>query len=243
MGTISGASAFMSDNLQKAAFGAGNIFIKDTVNTIANLQQAAGKMNALNRDKLMEMMGSGAYYKIESAGVLKESDYNIAFVGIYNPDALRAVNYWHQYGAIGWSEYNEDEIAKMVKSFTAVLEADENKEMDDEERKIIELSINMLEGGTIFSDESNDMERINNAIIKIDKKGIEIKNKEAEGEEAQIENIEGTNEEEGQIENIGRMEGEEEKMETDLKTQFKEFICYKQGTDGKSMQTFQEENE
>ena len=200
-GTISGASAFIDGNLQKTAFGVGNAVVKNTINTIADLQAASGKMDAINREKLMEMVGSGAYFKIEEGGVLEPSDYNYAFVGIYDPDMLRALDYWTTYGAAGWSEYSEEEIASMI---TEIEDLEENAKSEKEKEKY-ELCKRMLEGGTIFSEESCNMEQFNDAITEITDRGTSEKS-----------------------------DGEEEKSKTNLDMQFKNFAWDKRGVGEKS---------
>lgn len=168
VGTISGASAFIDGNLQKTAFGVGNAFVKDTINTIADFQAAYGRMDELNQEKLMEMVGCGAYFKIEGDGVLEQSDYNVAFVGSYDPDMLRALNYWSCYGAVGWSEYSKKEINDMIQ----IINQEELNNKNTEEKEVLELCKSMLKGGTIFSEERCDMEQFNEAILKIDEIGI-----------------------------------------------------------------------
>lgn len=71
-GTISGASDLIDGKLQKAAFEVANTVVANTINTVMNLQMAEAKMDALNREKLMEMVGSGAYYDRQSGGALEK---------------------------------------------------------------------------------------------------------------------------------------------------------------------------
>ncbi|MEY8266779.1 hypothetical protein AALA79_10470, partial [Lachnospiraceae bacterium 64-25] len=221
VGTISGASAFMSDNLQKAAFGAGNAFAKDTINTIVNLHQAVGRMDALNRDKLMEMVGNGAYYETEEGGTLKESDYNIAFVGIYNPDALRALDYWSRHGALEWSEYNDGEMESMIE----ILDNRIRDAGNIREKEMWNSCRDMLTGGIIISEKNCDMEYFNDLITEVDGIGITVKlglkNSDNEGrteknEEQMIERVENT-----KVRDASSVKS--------LKTQFKEFIWDEQG--------------
>jgi hypothetical protein len=178
-------------------------------------------MDALNRDKLMEMVGNGAYYETEEGGTLKESDYNIAFVGIYNPDALRALDYWSRHGALEWSEYNDGEMESMIE----ILDNRIRDAGNIREKEMWNSCRDMLTGGIIISEKNCDMEYFNDLITEVDGIGITVKlglkNSDNEGrteknEEQMIERVENT-----KVRDASSVKS--------LKTQFKEFIWDEQG--------------
>ena len=173
-GSISGTKAFLDGNLQTTAFGIANKWTSDTINTIADFEAAAQNMDAVNHKVLMEMMGSGAKYDMVSATAVDNVNNSNAFTGIYNPDVLRAINYWNNNGAAGWSGWSEKEIENIytaLKDRTHIQEKIENDYMNGNIKytyeEFREQCERILKGGGIFIDNEMNTELFFGAIEEI----------------------------------------------------------------------------
>lgn len=173
-GSISGTKAFLDGNLQTTAFGIANKWASDTINTIANLEAATQNMNAVNYKVLMEMMGSGAKYDMVSAAAIDMTENNIAFIGIYNPDVLRAINYWNNNGVAGWSGWSKKESAAIYTELIKDTDIKEEKENNYKYgsakytyEEFCEQCKKILNGGIIFTDNEMNMELFFDAIEEI----------------------------------------------------------------------------
>lgn len=173
-GSISGTEAFLDGNLQTVAFGFGNELASNTINTIINIEKASKNVNSENYKSLMQMAGSGAKYNMTVAVAVDYTSDNVAFTGIYNPDIIRAINYWNNKGAVGWSGWNEDEIDEI---YDKILDDDikEEKIENDYKNKNVKYTYEefldqcerILKGGNIFSENEIDMELFLEAIEEI----------------------------------------------------------------------------
>ncbi len=174
VGSISGTEAFLDGNLQTVAFGFGNELASNTINTIINIEKASKNVNSENYKLLMQMAGSGAKYNMTAAVAVDYTSNNVAFTGIYNPDIIRAINYWNNKGAVGWSGWNENEINDIYLNIVGNNEKKEEKENAYKNKEIkytyeefLDQCERILKGGNIFSENEINMELFLDAIEAI----------------------------------------------------------------------------
>lgn len=177
-GTVSGASSLVGENWQKMAVDAGNALLANTINTVASLQATTQNMNETNHKVLMEAVGCGAKYNVYEGKILDNTDSNIAFVGIYNPDVLRALSYWNSNGISGWIEEdsaNAADIYDKIVNDGDLKDAKINDYNDNNKKytydEFLEQCSEILFGGATSVEKGIDMELISDAIEQINAKG------------------------------------------------------------------------
>lgn len=142
----------------------GAALASSVLNVMTDFHDASQNMTEVNHEKLMELIGSGAKYSIAKGGVMGESENHTAFLGIYNPDTLRAINSWSSHGVAGWSKIPKEKYDNICETIEKVI-SDEN--IDKEKKELLQLCVVILKGGYDFLGEDVDMEQFNKAIDEI----------------------------------------------------------------------------